>query len=196
MTPGPREHSVVATYDSHLGAETAVRTLQQGGLDMRQLSIVGKGLHTEEHALGFYTSGDRMKFWAGRGAFWGTLCGMLFGNALFFLPAIGPVVVMGPLVAWIAGALEGAAVGGAAGALAAALASLGLPKDSVVKYERELKAGRFLVLVHGSAGLIEQARNLLGTTDAAQVTAHVNRSGARDRAQMLLPARSEPTRPS
>jgi hypothetical protein len=161
---------------------------------MKQLSIVGKDLHTEEHALGFYTSGDRMKFWAGRGALWGSLGGMLLGSALFLLPAIGPVIVMGPLVAWIASALEGAAVGGAAGVLAAALASIGLPKESVVKYELEVKAGRFLVLVHGSSGLIEQARHLLGTTDATQVRAHVNRSGARDRAQMLLPARSGSTR--
>jgi hypothetical protein len=163
---------------------------------MKQLSIVGKDLHTEEHALGFYASGDRMKFWAGRGALWGSLWGMLLGSALFLLPAIGPVIVMGPLVAWIASALEGAAVGGAAGALAAALASIGLPKDSVVKYELEVKAGRFLVLVHGSAGLIEQARHLLGTTDATLVKAHVNRSGARDRAQMLLPERSDSTRES
>jgi hypothetical protein len=165
---------------------------------MKQLSIVGKDLHTEEHALGFYTSGDRMKFWAGRGALWGSLSGMLLGSALFLFPAIGPVIVMGPLVAWIASALEGAAVGGAtggaAGALAAALASIGLPKDSVVKYELEVKAGRFLVLVHGSAGLIEQARHLLGTTEATHVKAHVNRSDARDRAQMLLPSRSEATR--
>ena len=80
------------------------------------MSAAAKGLHTEEHALGFYTSGDRMKFWAGQGAFFGSLWGMLLGNALFFHPAIGPVIVMGPLVAWIAGALEGAAVGGAAGA--------------------------------------------------------------------------------
>ena len=66
MTPGSKKHSVVAIYDSHRGAETAIRALERAGIDMKQLSIVGKGLHTEEHALGFYTSGDRLKFWAGR----------------------------------------------------------------------------------------------------------------------------------
>jgi uncharacterized membrane protein len=190
MAPTPKEHSVVAIYDSHAGAEAAIGTLQRAGLEMRQLSIVSKGIHTDEHALGLYTLGDRVKFWAGR-AFGGPLWAMLFGDALFFLPTIGPVVVMGPLTAWIAGALEGAAVGGAGGALAAALASIGLPKDSAAKLECEVKAGGFLVLVHGSAGLIDKARNLLGTTAAAQLTTHVNRSGARGRAQMLLPARSD-----
>ena len=135
MRAGPKEHSVVAIYDSHAGAEAAIITLQHAGLDMKHLSIVGKDLQTEEHALSFYTSSDRMKYWAGRGVFWGSICGMLFGDALFLIPAIGPLVAMGPLAGWIAGALEGAVVGGAAGGLAAALASIGIPKDSVVKYE-------------------------------------------------------------
>ena len=68
---------------------------------MKHLSIVGKDFHTEEHALGFYTAGDRIKFWGGRGAFWGTLWGMLFGSAFFVIPVHGPIVVMGPLVSFL-----------------------------------------------------------------------------------------------
>jgi hypothetical protein len=112
MTESTQEESVVAIYDSHVGAESAIKSLQHAGLDMKRLSIVGKDFYTEEHAVGFYTPGDRMKFWGGRGAFWGSLWGMLFGGAFFFIPALGPIVAMGPLVAWIVGALEGAAVGG------------------------------------------------------------------------------------
>ena len=172
MTHDPQEHSAVAIYETHADAEAAVRALQQAGLDMKRLSIVGKDFHTEEQALGFYTSGDRMKFWGARGAFWGSLWGMLFGSAIFFIPAIGPIVAMGPLVGWIVGALEGAALGGAAGVLAAALTSIGIPDESVVKYELEVKAGKFLVLARGSADMIEHARVVLGTTGASQLTAH------------------------
>ena len=172
MTPSTQEHSVVAIYDSHTDAEAAIKALQQAGLDMKRLSIVGKDFHTEEHALGFYTSGDRMKFWGGRGMFWGTLWGMLFGSAFFVLPAIGPLVVMGPLVGWVVGALEGAAVGGATGVLAAALTSIGIPNDSVVKYELAVKAGKFIVLARGTADMIEHARAVLGKTGAWQLTAH------------------------
>ncbi|MFM2418664.1 MAG: hypothetical protein RL385_3387, partial [Pseudomonadota bacterium] len=98
-----KEHAVVAIYDTHTGAEAAIRALQQSGVDMKQLSIVGKDFQTEEHALGYYTAGDRMKFWGGRGAFWGSLWGMLFGGAFFLIPAVGPLVVMGPLVGWLVG---------------------------------------------------------------------------------------------
>jgi uncharacterized membrane protein len=167
-----KEHSVVAIYDSHTGAESAIKGLQKAGLDMKQFSIVAKDFQTEEHALGFYTSGDRIKVWGGRGAFWGSLWGILFGGAFLFIPVMGPVVVMGPLVAAIVAALEGAAVGGAAGAFVAALTGLGIPKDSVVKYETEVKAGKFLILGRGTADLIERARGVLGATGASQLIAH------------------------
>jgi uncharacterized membrane protein len=172
MTTNSKEHSVIAVYDSHAGAEAAITALQKAGIDMKRLSIIGKGFHTEEHAMGFYTTGDRIKTWGGNGAFLGSLWGMLFGTAVFFLPAIGPVVVMGPLVAWIVGALEGAVVGGSVGVFAAALASIGIPKDSIVKYELEVKAGKFLVLARGSADMVEHARGVLGSTRASHLEAH------------------------
>jgi hypothetical protein len=174
MTPSTQEHSVVAIYDTHTGAEAALRDLQKAGLDMKRLSIIGKDFHTEEHALGFYTSGDRMKFWGVRGAFWGSLWGLLFGGAFFFIPVIGPLVVMGPLVGWIVGALEGAAMGGAAGVLAAALGSIGIPNDSVVKYELDVKAGKFLVLARGTADMISHAHVVLGTTGASLLATHTD----------------------
>jgi uncharacterized membrane protein len=172
MTPSTQEHTVVAIYDSHTAAEAALKELQKAGLDMKRLSIIGQDYHTEEHALGFYTSGDRMKFWGVRGAFWGSLWGMLFGGAFFFIPVIGPLVVMGPLVGWIVGALEGAALGGAAGVFAAALASIGIPKDSIVKYELDVKAGKFLVLARGTTEMITHAHVVLGTTGASLLAAH------------------------
>ncbi len=113
-----------------------------------------------------------MKFWGGRGAFWGTLWGMLFGGAFFFIPTIGPLVVMGPLVGWLVGALEGAAIGGTAGVLGAALASIGIPDDSVVKYEGAVRAGQFLVVARGTSDIIDHARAVLGTTGASQLVAH------------------------
>jgi hypothetical protein len=86
-------------------AEEALRAFQNTGFDMKKLSIVGRDYHTEEHVIGFYNAGDRMKFWGKRGAFWGTFWGMLFGSALFLIPGVGHLMVLGPLVGWIVGAL-------------------------------------------------------------------------------------------
>jgi uncharacterized membrane protein len=167
------EASLVAAYPTHHAAEEAVRALHKAGLDLHRLSILGRGMQTEEHAVGFYTSQDRMKFWGGAGVMWGSLYGLLLGSALFLLPVTGPLVVMGPLVGVLAGAIEGAAVGGSLGVLAAALVSLGIPEDSVIRYEVEVKEGRCLLVVRGTPEIITHAHVCLEGTGATALTEHV-----------------------
>jgi hypothetical protein len=77
------ENSVVAIYRTHADADRAVKELQHGGVDMHKLSIVGKGYHTDEQVIGYYNTGDRMKYWGKVGAFWGGFWGLLFGSAPF-----------------------------------------------------------------------------------------------------------------
>ena len=55
-------NAVVAVYGTHTEAEGAVMELQRAGVDMRSLSIVGKDSHTDEHVVGYYNTGDRMKY--------------------------------------------------------------------------------------------------------------------------------------
>jgi hypothetical protein len=167
------EHNaVVGIFDSHLKAEASIKELQRSGFDMKKLSIVGKDYHPEEHVVGYYNVGDRMKVWGKFGAFWGGFWGLLFGSALFVIPGIGPLIVFGPLVAWIVAALEGAAVLGGLSALAAALYSIGIPKDSVVKYDTAIKSDKFLVIAHGTADEVAKAKSILETAGAAQIDVH------------------------
>jgi uncharacterized membrane protein len=163
---------VVAVYDTHLQAEQAVKELETSGFDMKKLSIVARNPHAEEHVVGFYNTGDRIKHWGKTGAFWGGIWGMLFGAAFFAIPGLGPVLVAGPLVAWIVGALEGAVVVGGAGAIGAGLFSVGIPKDSVLKYEIALKTDRFLLLVHGTEHEASRAREILQGTHPAELNMH------------------------
>ena len=164
--------AVVGIYRSHTEAETSVKELQRSGFDMKKLSIVGKDYHTEEHVVGYYNTGDRMRVWGKQGAFWGGLWGLLFGSALFFIPGIGPLIVFGPLVAWIVAGLEGAAVAGGLSALGAALYGIGIPKNSVMQYETALKSDQFLVIAHGGPDEVTKARRILEATGAASVAAH------------------------
>jgi len=66
-----KNNSVVAIYKSHAEADAAVKELQQSGFDMKKLSIVGRDYHTDERVVGYYNTGDRMKYWGKLGAFWG-----------------------------------------------------------------------------------------------------------------------------
>ena len=137
-------------FNTHVEAEEAIQSLSRSGFDVKKLSLVGKGYHTEEHPLGFYTAGDRIKTWGGTGAFWGGIWGLLFAPAVFFLPGVGLVAMAGPVAAALVGALEGAVVVGGLSALGAALIQLGVPKDQVIKYETALKVDKYVLIVHGS----------------------------------------------
>jgi uncharacterized membrane protein len=165
-------NSVVAIYDTHEQAEQAVKSLQEAGVDMKSLSIAGKEQHTDEHVVGYYNTGDRMKHWGKVGAFWGGFWGLLFGSALFAIPGIGPVLVAGPLVAWIVAGLEGAAVVGGLGAIGGGLASIGIPKDSIVQYELALKTDKFLLIVHGTQEAVARAKEIIEGTSHSACTVH------------------------
>jgi hypothetical protein len=168
----PELNAVVAVYGTHAEAEGAVMELQRAGVDMRALSIVGKDSHTDEHVVGYYNTGDRMKYWGKTGAFWGGFWGLLFGSAFFAVPGIGPVLVAGPLVAWIVGALEGAVAIGGLSAIGAGLYGMGIPKDSVIEYELALKTDQYLLLVHGTTTEVERAKNIIENTQPVNVRLH------------------------
>jgi len=167
-----KNNSIVATYSSHAEAETAVKELQQAGFDMKKLSIVGRDYHTDEQVVGYYNAGDRMKYWGKLGTFWGGIWGMLFGSAFFWVPGLGPLLVAGPLVAWIIGAIEGAAVVGGVSALGAGLFSLGIPKDSIVRYETAIKSGRFVLIAHGTVEDTTSAQEIIRRTEPEMMEHH------------------------
>jgi hypothetical protein len=157
----PKQLSNVYVYKTHIDAENALRTLSLAGIDMKHLSVVGRGYHTEEHPLGFYTKGDRIRAWGRYGAFWGAIWGLLFTPAVFVLPGIGVLPMAGPLVAALVSALEGAVMGGGLTVLGSALLALGVHQDKVIKYEIALKADQFLLIVHGSDDEIQRAHSQL-----------------------------------
>ena len=165
-------NAVVGVYNTHTEAETAIKELQRAGFDMKKLSIMGKDYHTEEHVIGYYNAGDRMKFWGKLGAFWGGFWGLLFGSAMFLVPGVGHVMVFGPLVSWIIGALENAAVVGGLSALGAGLFSIGIPKNSVLDYEEAVKAAKFLVIAQGTTTEVGKAKSILETSGATRVDTH------------------------
>ena len=163
--------TAIAVFPDHESAEKAVKTLTAAGFDMKNLSVVGKGYHSEEKVVGFYNAGDRIKFWGSRGAFWGGFWGLFFGGLFLTAPLTGPVVV-GFLATVALSAIENAIVVGGIGALGAALFSIGVPKDSVLNYESEIKADSFLVMARGPEQEVQRAKAILGTANASRVDIH------------------------
>ena len=69
-------------------------------------------------------------------------------------------------------ALESAVVVGRLSALAAGLVSLGVPKESALKYEAEIKADKFVLVAHGTAEELERARVILTDTSPISIEEH------------------------
>jgi hypothetical protein len=161
--------STIAVFSDHDAAEKAVRSLMDAGFDKSKLSVVGKGVHTEEKVIGFYNAGDRILFEGSQGAIWGGFWGLFLGALLVPIPAIGPVLAFGYLGAALTVAAESAVVVGGVSALTAALYSIGIPKNSVVQYETMLKSNGFMVMVHGSPDDTARARAILAVASPSSV---------------------------
>jgi len=170
--PMKNAETVIAVFADHPAAETAVKKLTAAGFEMKNLSVVGKGYHTDEKVVGFYNTGDRIKFWGTRGAFWGGFWGLFLGGLFMTVPVVGHVVVLGYLASIAIAGVENAVVVGGISALAAALFSIGVPKDSVVQYETALKADSFLVMAHGPAAEIARAKTILETVNPTRIDVH------------------------
>lgn len=158
---------VVGTFNSHDEAEQAVRKLMDAGVPADHISILARGLEVREKVAGYITTGDVAREGAGLGAWAGGLAGLLVGAAFLWVPAFGPLVVLGPLASAALGAVEGGALGGLVGAIIGKQ----VENDRIPKIESALKAGKFLVVVHGSNQELETARRVLSENNGQDVEA-------------------------
>jgi hypothetical protein len=126
------KNAIVAVYDTHQDAENAVYELQKVGFDLQKLSIVGRDHRTDQHIVGCY-----------------------------LLPGIGPVLVAGPLAAYIVRATEAAVVVDGLSAIGCGLFSIGIPKNSALKYESALEADKFLLIAQSTRGELLPAKHII-----------------------------------
>jgi hypothetical protein len=56
--------------------------------------------------------------------------------------------------------------------VAAGLVSLGVSKDRAVKYEAQIKADKFVLIVHDTAEELERARTILAGTSPISIEKH------------------------
>jgi hypothetical protein len=164
--------AVIAVFPDHLGAEEAVKALAAAGFDLKTLSVVGKGYHTDEKVIGFYNLGDRIKFWGSRGAFWGGLWGLFLGGMFLSIPVVGHVIVVGYLAATVISVAEGAVVAGGLSAIGAAFYGIGIPKDSVLQYETAIAADNFVVIAHGTSNDMARAKEILSAGHPSSLDLH------------------------
>ena len=139
--------SVVAVYPDHATADCAVRQLHEAGFALGDLSIVGRDFQVTEEPYGFVSRGDYVKAGAGTGAWFGGVFGLFIGVGFLILPGLGFVVVAGPIAAVLLAGIRRDGGGNRAGQPGGRLVGWRVPKDRALKYETQVKGGKFLVVV-------------------------------------------------
>jgi len=165
-------NSTVGIFREHDDAERAVKELQRSGFDMRKLSIVGKDFPTDQKVLGYYNTGYRIATWGKLGQFWGAILRIVSASAFFIIPGLGPIMIGGPIVALLVDALETAVATAGLTALGNALVSIGIPRDSALRYEMAIKAHRFVLVLHNSFQEAKRAKEILTRHHAEHAEVH------------------------
>jgi len=161
-----RKVCIIAVYPDHDSADAAVRRLEADGIDMNNVSIIGRDFEAVEGPVGFVATGIVANDGAKVGALSGGLFGCLVGAAFLDVPGIGPVIIAGPLAAALLGGVEGGFGGAAMGELAGALVGLGVSKAKAIRYEADVKDGKYLVTLDGDAAQLQRTKFLLGVSQA------------------------------
>ena len=138
-----------------------LRRLCDSGFDERRLSVVA--LYIRAGGCGFSVPITDAALQSGIGAcsFWDNVQQLLHGWSCFQMPKLGLVLAAGPLAGWINAVIKNEAMFSGLSSLGAGLCSIGIPRSLVPFYEAELKAGRFLLIAHGSTKDVEKARSTM-----------------------------------
>ncbi len=165
-------NSCIAVYRTHEQVESAVCRLQGSAIDIGRISIVAKG-DREGYPVGFYCTEKGRGFLGVQQSFWSGMCERLTDAGLFLIPGLGTLLVAGPLVAVVAGVTEETLAAGK-GMLGAVFCLVGVPQESVDRYETAVESGRYLIVVHGNQLEVEQVHDLLVATEPVDMAIHLS----------------------
>jgi hypothetical protein len=152
--PPRKEPLIAALFDSPDGATRVVEQLIARDFPMDQVSLLHRaGGHGDDFlGISYGSEAERIRVWSEHGALWGSLAGLLAGaSGLLIVPGVGALLVAGPMINAIAGAVLGAGVM-AGSALATrvgiALHRMGIPEDKLEHLHQAIMAGKTLLLIH------------------------------------------------
>lgn len=169
---GLEPNGVIAVFPDRDAIELAIDWLKVDGVDGTNVSILAPRSIQElppELDRSPAHVGEVGSYWAK----WGAALGALAGAGPASIAIAAAAVGMGPMAAVVAAGLGTAAATATAGAIAAGLIGAGLHERHARTYERALRDGKFVLVVHSDdPATLRSARDEFERMEAESVECH------------------------
>lgn len=161
--------SVFGIYRTRDAAANAVDAMRTAGFRSTDISaLLPDNVGTKDFAHEKNTKApEGAATGAASGALVGGALGWLVGIGSLAIPAVGPFIAAGPIMAALAGVGAGAVTGGVVGALI----GLGMPEYEAKRYEGRIKEGGILLSVHcDSSDWVKRSEDIMKETGATDIS--------------------------
>ncbi len=148
--------ALAAVFDNIHYAHGVAAQLVEHNFPMDQVSVIHipKGKDSDFLGVSYDNEKKRTEIWAEDGALWGALAGLAIGaSGLLFVPGVGILLALGPVIDTIAGAAIGSGLMASAAhatSLIAALHKIGIPEDETDCLHKALLDGKTVLILHYS----------------------------------------------
>ena len=156
-----QENATASIYDNPEEVQGSLQELETSGFDLERVSVIGRAYRDQNEPVAYYRQGDRLKCWGALSEFWNGLRSVTREWVLFSCPGSGILLVVGSVAVCVEAVLNNSAIFVGMSALGATLYSMGLARDRVRDCEEALRKGSYLLIVHGPAREVMQAKNIL-----------------------------------
>src|SRR5262245_21391994 len=167
MRPEPQRNAFTIVCRGHAEVENAIATLHSHCFDMRTVSVIGRDMPHEREVVACYRIDGNFKYRGALGAFWEGVWERLDGSGVFWMPGFGWILIAGPFAAWVVASLDNSSLFSGLSAFGSAIYSIGIPLNDIPGYETDRERGALLLVVHGTATTVQNARRLFDTSKRA-----------------------------
>ncbi len=169
---GPEPNGVIAVFATRELVDSAVEWLRIDGVDRRTISILGPGL-TQETPPELDRSRKHEAEIASYWAKWGGALGALAGAGPVSIAIAAVAVGLGPMAVVLAAGIATVAATASIGALASGLTAAGIHERNAKAYEKAIRDGKFVVVVHSDdAATLRSAQLEFARMKAESIETH------------------------